>query len=190
MTSVLELSFLFQRCGEKLMMEPAARVVYLWGENVPIEWRDVPFWYLSWSEKWSRRAMRDMARQLGLSKSRDQDGAVVRWMNNHRRVPLFPLFERNQRFFARLGAPWAGKVVQKLLEHAEDGTALLIAESVRLSKAGHGTPCPSLFSRPSGRPARRLTVSPALPANSRVTTDGTDSTDPDLRNSNASVESV
>jgi GT2 family glycosyltransferase len=146
MTSVPELSLLFQRSGQKLMMEPEARVVYMWGPEVPLGWEDLPLWYLAWSERWGRRAMRNMARELGLSKSRDRDKAVVWWMNDHRRVPLYPLFDRNRRLFERLGLPWAGKVVQKMMEKTENTIAAAIAEGIRLTDAGKATGCPPLFS--------------------------------------------
>ena len=147
MTSVQELSLLFQRSGEPLLMEPAARVVYLWGAEAPITWSDVPLWYLSWSEKWNRHAMRSMAFRLGLSHSRDYDRHVVWWLNNHRRVPFFPLLEKSQRWFERTPAPWLGTLFTKLVERCEDKAALLIAEGVRLTAAGRGVGCPPLLSR-------------------------------------------
>jgi hypothetical protein len=158
MTSVPELSFRFQRSGEKLFIEPAATVIYLWGADAPITWSDVPQWFFAWSEVWNRVGMRRMAAKLELSSSLDEERKVLWWMNNHRRVPLFPLFEANRRLFERTHLPFAGKVVQKLLERLEEQAALLIAEFVRLSKAGRSSACPPLiptYPRLLMRPFRR-----------------------------------
>jgi GT2 family glycosyltransferase len=164
MTSVPEISMRFQRSGEKLLVEPSARVVYLWGADAPLRWSDLPTWYLAWSEKWSRSAMREMANRLELSKSRDQSRDVLWWLGNHRRVPLFPLLEANRRLFERAHLPLLGNVFRKLTEHAEGLAAFLIAEWVRSSKAGEGTGCPPLWARyprlPRGSTVRRLRAQP------------------------------
>jgi GT2 family glycosyltransferase len=146
MTSVPELSFRFQKSGAKLMFEPAARVVYLWGEEVPLAAGDIATWYLAWSERWSRHYMRRFANDYGLSVSRDEDRRVVWWLGNHRRSPMFPLFSANRRLFQRLHLPFVGKMIEKVAERVEDVAALVIAEAARRTRAGRNLGCPSILS--------------------------------------------
>lgn len=147
MASVPELSHRFQQTGARLMVEPAAEVVYLWGADVPLKLSDLPFWYWAWSEKWSRYAMRQLASRLGLTKSQDQTRSVVWWLNNHRRLPLFPWIMPVRVFFDDLGLHGAGKGLIKGFEIVEDLFAMVVAEVVRLTPAGGATGCPPLFSR-------------------------------------------
>jgi len=160
MTSVPDISFRFQESQAKLMVEPAARVTYLWGDDVPLEPDDLPFWYLAWSEKWSRHYMRRMANEYGLSESRDEDRHVVWWMGNHRRSPISSVLTGSRRFFERLRLPFVGKVVAKAEEKLEDVVALMIAEAVRHTNAGGDTACPPLLARYPQLPRQRLTASP------------------------------
>ncbi len=147
MASVPELSHLFQQTGARLMVEPAAEVVYLWGAEVPLQLSDLPFWYWAWSEKWSRHALRQLASKLGLTKSQDESRSIVWWLNNHRRLPLFPWIQPVRSFFDARGLPRTGKVLIKAFETAEDAVAMVVAEGVRLTPAGRATGCPPLFSR-------------------------------------------
>jgi len=160
MTSVPEISFRFQESRAKLMVEPASRVTYLWGDDVVLERDDLPFWYLAWSEKWSRHYMRRMANEYGLSASRDEDRHVVWWLGNHRRSPISSVLTGSRRFFERRRLPLIGKVVEKAGEKLEDLVALMIAEAVRHTRAGGATACPPLLARYPRLPRQRLTPSP------------------------------
>jgi GT2 family glycosyltransferase len=152
MSSVPEISAQFHKTGQKLLLEPEARVVYMWGAGAPIHWSDVPTWYLAWSNKWSRFYMREMANKYG-AKSIDQIREVNWWMGNHRRVGLFPLMDGITRLFGKLHLGVVGKILVKTIEKIEDGVSYLIAEAVRLTPAGRATGCPSLFTAyPAVRP--------------------------------------
>jgi GT2 family glycosyltransferase len=152
MTSVPEMSAAFQKTGAKLMMEPSARVVYLWGKDAPLKASDIPTWYMAWSNKWSRYYMRERAGRYGVARSEDEKRHVAWWLGNHRRVPLFPLMDGITGFFHRLKLDPLGKVLVKLTEQIEDGISYLIVEWVRVTPAGRAIGCPSLFAPyPSAR---------------------------------------
>jgi hypothetical protein len=145
MASTPQLSFSFQETGATLLFEPAARVTYLWGENVPLKSYDLPFWYLMWGEKWSWQQLDAMAKRYGVTVSRSSDRHVRWWLGYHRRVPLMPFLAANRRFFARLGLRPIGHLIEKLIERAEVVVSYLLTEKARRTPAGRGTACPPSF---------------------------------------------
>ncbi|HEX9294406.1 MAG TPA: glycosyltransferase [Polyangiaceae bacterium] len=146
MVSSAEFSFLFQKTGAKLLFEPTARAIYLWGPDVPFRLSDLPFWYLVWSEAWSRSQMRDLSRRHNVEMDYGASQTELWWIGYQRRAPLIPFLEANRRRFKRMKLDRLGFFVGKAIEKAEVATSYLISEWALRQKSAHNLPCPSVFS--------------------------------------------
>jgi GT2 family glycosyltransferase len=147
MVSSAEFSFLLQKSGAKLMFEPAARAIYLWGPDVPFKLSDLPFWYLAWSEAWSRSQMNALSRRHDVEVDYGSSETEVWWVGYQRRAPLIPLLEANRRWFRRMKLDRMGFLVGKAIEKAELATSYMIAEWALRRRSASSLPCPSIFTK-------------------------------------------
>lgn len=145
MVNNIDLSMLFMSQKAKTMFEPEAQVVYLLGPDVPTTWSDLPYWYLSWSEKWTRQYFKLMANKYQVDLDLSDDHHVTWWLGDQRRKYMLPLVNSIKSFFNRIHLPKAGWLVIKVLERAEVVFSYIVVEAVLHTKAGSKMPTPSFF---------------------------------------------
>lgn len=125
----IDFCFAVRDRGGAIYFEPSARVSYL--SPPPIDPSDFRFFWLRWSEAWTRRTFARMREKWKLSERDPYFPEHMRWLRSHRRLPLSGVQERLRRFFR--GRLARGPLVAlALLEVA--GNRVLIRDRERLSR--------------------------------------------------------
>ena len=142
-----EYPLLFDQHKQKMVVEPGAEAIYLFGEAIRPTMRDFAVWNVMWSEHW-RKVQYDLYTQkYGLNPNLNTNKPYTWWLGWQRRMIYFPVMDANRRFWSRLRLPFVGKVIEKGFEQAENIFNIVYVESLIRRRAFRPVGVPSIFGK-------------------------------------------
>ena len=100
----IDLCFQVRERGGTIYVEPSARVSYV--SPPPLDRSDLVFFWLRWSEAWTRTTFARMRQKWNLSERDPYFPEHIRWIRSHRRLALQGVQGKIRRILGRRLARW------------------------------------------------------------------------------------